>query len=1491
MDVSTIKAAWDHYLLAGSGVASIGFSVFVTGYMLVCAYRGMCGMAKRIGWVSVAVLFSFCVWATITGTPTQEEKEDAIEQEQGEAQMNAMFGAMLVGGGLRTDVGGPGFGSGAVNSSEPEGAGDQLSDPSAFAFPDPIVEDEFLPAVRSLTIFDYASGFALSRIGTGETFDFSAPQGATVCEDWLAFGASIDWFRLGNGEWGIGNGENGFVFPFGTNEVNALTVFSNGSLRPRMKRSDTFISPFETTLCVVPSANWPLLGETSRPSQFWHYLTPSNTLVMTWQNMLLDQLVEKPVSFQVEIAEKGDIVFRYDLSRLADTTISNIVVGIRNAGYGRAFTQLDRNVTSLHWARLDPSLAADSDPDDDGVFTDDEVLVYHTDPYSADTDMDMLNDGDEIDFYHTDPNDPNSVSDYLCDGMAVTIGDVDPFSCPDGSTNTVFEHVFYTGTTNAPFSYPVETESSAVLMVTVSGVGSGRLFIGDKIVPVMARPRPLLLGASGGAGDDPTATTLRVPIEKGIRHVVWGSIPETLKVEIDSGAFTIGRLPRWYTLNRGWIAFPNTNASVPCIHDLGSRRVAVSLDPGSDISDLTCTWNGSLSIEVENRPPLAAEITGRFPRRSTTHVIYALMHPEYLFGARIYAQSARFCPRLSEDEDDEMDEYGQSDSVNAEDGYWCCFWGTCCNGQGECSCGCDCCSAGGGEDAPADMDVECPVHHVAYEQCASLHEADYDAASRLDEYPGVLKIRDPLIYERIDLPCPEGECHCCPCPDHHTNHVSLAYRSYRLRVVDDSGAVFSVSDHPCSVDVAGVRPSLAVGDAHLAFTTNGAIFRVYNETVLGMEIVKTTGPGLDTYNSLSRTLGFPMTVNTNLDHAAQLTLKTNVRLPFGNVRLSLDDTEGQFAVWRYDYRSGEYLKLLDSEGRSVINLPIDRWRRLVGSASDSSSPGTPIYITSSNKGSTTLRFGYWGVSDGQIIEDWDSQIITSVNPPLLADMNRDGRIDTNDVVACIHGREFIYWTNEDTVKGGYVGQIADGSPNANDGFVNGFLDLVNLFPLAVDLKDFVDVWGSAVSYSVEAGWGETNAFGVCFADIPWCEAGAIQTNDWITMNGEPLHSAALAEVSESGVPLSVNLIRRFSDASGVMLSEARSLYGLIRIVIRYRDAEIFGYTVPISIRRVKHLYNWINVRQFSGETENRASWCGAQPSGSGKTLVFLHGANVAESDAETWGDTIFKRLWLTGCNIDFYNVDWRSDIGLSANYHQNASNAFEVAERLAPIVATIPGEKTIMAHSLGNMVVSSMIQDHGLQVSKYLMCDSAVPSEAYCGPDDESIRVPQLLHPDWEAYSTNTWASNWHKHFRDIPGDDRKFLGWPARFPDVPAVAVNFYSTGDEVLELFENNHIGFWMGLGLDGFSTAGIIRRCGKGELCLAANIWVRHGGPDGNSMLTAIQCLAFLCRLHIITIRPNRRPILPPRRSEAFLCSILIRRVSPIQLQCRFSSARRI
>ena len=114
------------------------------------------------------------------------------------------------------------------------------------------------------------------------------------------------------------------------------------------------------------------------------------------------------------------------------------------------------------------------------------------------------------------------------------------------------------------------------------------------------------------------------------------------------------------------------------------------------------------------------------------------------------------------------------------------------------------------------------------------------------------------------------------------------------------------------------------------------------------------------------------------------------------------------------------------------------------------------------------------------------------------------------------------------------------------------------------------------------------------------------------------------------------------------------------------------------------------------------------------------------------------------------------------------------------------------------MLVSSMIQDHGLQVSKYLMCNSAVPAEAY--DMSMSLRTSKLVHPEWEKYPTNSWAASWHTLFKNEPSDDRKYLGWPNRFSSTLAVAVNFYSTGenggDEVLELYNRNTIGVTTGI-----------------------------------------------------------------------------------------------
>ena len=45
---------------------------------------------------------------------------------------------------------------------------------------------------RMITGDDFRRGFVMSRVGTGEAFDFAAPSNAVVCTDWRAFGAATE---------------------------------------------------------------------------------------------------------------------------------------------------------------------------------------------------------------------------------------------------------------------------------------------------------------------------------------------------------------------------------------------------------------------------------------------------------------------------------------------------------------------------------------------------------------------------------------------------------------------------------------------------------------------------------------------------------------------------------------------------------------------------------------------------------------------------------------------------------------------------------------------------------------------------------------------------------------------------------------------------------------------------------------------------------------------------------------------------------------------------------------------------------------------------------------------------------------------------------------------------------------------------------------------------------------------------------------------------
>ncbi|MBR6734423.1 MAG: hypothetical protein IKL96_08500, partial [Kiritimatiellae bacterium] len=127
---------------------------------------------------------------------------------------------------------------------------------------------------------------------------FDAPQ---TCTPWLARGGYKDKTRIA---------PYGWTFPWRDGTLEGITVFSEGELRVNV-HTNYFPMPFDAPLAVVPSFNWNLLpGGVS--NVFWHAVSPSNSLVVTWENSPVNQDVNSITNFQAEFFVDGSFEYRYD---------------------------------------------------------------------------------------------------------------------------------------------------------------------------------------------------------------------------------------------------------------------------------------------------------------------------------------------------------------------------------------------------------------------------------------------------------------------------------------------------------------------------------------------------------------------------------------------------------------------------------------------------------------------------------------------------------------------------------------------------------------------------------------------------------------------------------------------------------------------------------------------------------------------------------------------------------------------------------------------------------------------------------------------------------------------------------------------------------------------------------------------------------------------------------------------------------------------------
>ena len=1350
-----LSRLWIAFLISLSGILTIAWLVALMHEKDIRPVRDMVGFFKKqskTGRVVFGIMF-LAFWLIASVKPDGGGNGGDPGGGDGGGTNNVQM-VVSPGSGLQ-----PLDSPGAVTNDQQQGLQGGIQPPQGGMVGDPApVTDEwsnFAPitstnTLRTITADDFRRGFVMTRIGTDEAFDFAAPSNAVVCADWRAFGAATDWIYVALTNW---------AFQVATNDVDRLRIYAFGKIEPQIMESggeiatNYWFAPFMASLGIARQANWDWLAESDRPSQLWHYVTPSNTLQITWQNALLDRDTDTPVSFQIEFRTDGQFTYRYDLSRCGalgdralpegwDGVITNGVIGASFAGNAWTTNAIPTNVTSMTFYPLSPEDTVNPDPDNDGLATIDELFVYHTDPRHPDSDYDGLTDYEEVFVYNSDPLDPNSISTEYCDGFAAKLGDLDPFACPEGSTNTIYEHIFYTGTTNAPFAYPVDTNDTAVLTITVSGSGAGRIVIGDIVVPVLARPAPPPLRGSGGDGPDPTANSVHIPLPRGVEFSIWGSIPATLQAEFDSGSYTIGRLPAWYTLERGWIAFPNPKAKEPCIHDLNAKKLLVYLDPGRDIKGLVCTWNETDKISVETKSDLSAELTGNFPRSSTTPVTYTLTHPRHLYGPTQYTQTARFCPRLSEDGDndlqgDDNDLPGDGMPVDGEygDEHGCsCDMGACC-GNPWCDCGCACCETGNGE-TPANV---CDEHNCPYDQCESLHLEAYTNAMAVTSMADVLKLdRNPVYTNTIPIDVPNAWVKCCECHDHWTNYVALAAKSYNLAVRTASGERFERTVNDCNIYVHGLAPSRDFDDSVLSLCKTGVVYETHRYTVLGLKI---DHPYFDIkkLNDRNSEFGFPVVIGTNRIYGADFRLLTDVDLPVGDIHIGLAGGAPGFKLYLGSPLYGlsidgtltdEPLLLADSSTGKSFDVSLKQWKKIV--AQHTSGREITVTLTAAQEGATDIVFGFAATNANGCASDVVRQRVTAIKPPLLADYNHNGSIDAEDLELFRLGNPFRFWVNEDIVRGDQALGNSNGIVNSVDSVVNGKWDLVNLFPVVIDLSALTNAWQTGdVDFRIGGdNWG--SSLNVTFANVPWGNLGSIQTNVVVTSYGNNLYETALQPLMNGDVTLSDSILGGFGEESGILVAESKWWdSNPIALKVYMDGVEVCRCRLPIFTTSVQHMYRWINDRDENVASRLTSIGVPYNPpytTADAKSIVMLHGANVNPEESEKWGDYIFKRLWHSGFRGNYYFVSWTSDLGVTgANYQENVSNAFVTASSIAETIKAIPGDKVMMAHSLGNMVVSSMIEDHGLVPSAYIMCNSAVPIEAF-DPEIEGTNV--LVHQE-----------------------------------------------------------------------------------------------------------------------------------------------------------------
>ena len=435
---------------------------------------------------------------------------------------------------------------------------------------------------------------------------------------------------------------------------------------------------------------------------------------------------------------------------------------------------------------------------------------------------------------------------------------------------------------------------------------------------------------------------------------------------------------------------------------------------------------------------------------------------------------------------------------------------------------------------------------------------------------------------------------------------------------------------------------------------------------------------------------------------------------------------------------------------------------------------------------------------------------------LATDVNRDGVIDPS-----LFGPDytspdypFRFWVNDcndsgDDQGSGIPGQ-GDGGTGLflyqSSGSVSGTRALVNFFPVQVCIQSLLKAVPSLSTLTFKLRHDESALYYLETDLTPDHSYDYLTSTNFL--GSLPSYMGSAGRVWSTGVPLSTNFLAKIRDqGKGVILVEAGQATGSPLVLEVWQGNSLLAQaSLYVSIYGVENMFRQKNLiretfpspTEFpglpdrlttgSGERESGTAW--NEPETNDKNFVFVHGYNVSPDQARGNAADMFKRLYWSGSHAKFYGVTWNGAetqplaYGLfTPDYHTNVVNAFLTASNLASFLGTLTngptnGPTTVAAHSLGNMVVLSAINDWNAPISNYFMIDAAVALEAI---QTNAAQDVNMIHSEWVPYANRLYSHDWHGLF--AAGDERSALTWTNRLANFRNVEVyNFFSSGEEVL-------------------------------------------------------------------------------------------------------------